>query len=63
MLKNKRLNERRRNELERKIAKKKKEQRDKMLGERRMIDEDHIRNEEKKMIKLEEDKQKYLMFY
>jgi hypothetical protein len=43
MLKNKRLNERRRNELERKIAKKKKEQRDIMLGERRMIDEDQIR--------------------
>jgi hypothetical protein len=56
MLKNKRLNERRRNELERKIAKKKKEQRDVMLRERRMIDEDQIRIEEKRMIQAEEDK-------
>lgn len=63
MLKNKRLNERRRNELERKIAKKKKEQRDAMLRERRLIDEDMVRREEKRMIQAEEDKQKYLMFY
>jgi hypothetical protein len=34
-----------------------------MLRERRLIDEDMVRREEKRMIQAEEDKQKYLMFY
>jgi len=34
-----------------------------MLRERRLIDEDMVRREEKRMIPAEEDKQKYLMFY
>ncbi len=46
IMKAKRFRERRRNELERKIAKAKMEKREEMLRERRMIDEDQIREEE-----------------
>lgn len=49
IMKAKRFRERRRNELERKIDRAKKQKRDEMLRERRMIDEDQIRLEELKI--------------
>jgi hypothetical protein len=49
IMKAKRFRERRRNELERKIDRAKKQKRDEMLRERRMIDEEQIRLEELKI--------------
>ena len=62
IMKAKRFRERRRNELERKIDRAKKQKRDEMLRERRMIDEEQIRLEELKIAQKEIDKQKYLYF-
>jgi hypothetical protein len=49
IMKAKRFRERRRTELERKIDRAKKQKRDEMLRERRMIDEEQIRFEELKI--------------
>lgn len=62
IMKAKRFRERRRNELERKIAKAQKEKRDEILRERKIIDEEQIRLEEMKMAQREIDKQRYLYF-
>lgn len=62
LLKAKRYRERKRNELERKIAKKKQEAREANLKERRQIDEEDAAAEEKKMIDEEKLKQQLLLF-